>query len=70
MKEKVKAALDKIRPNLVGGNVILEDVTDFIVKLKLQLPSCGATMTRELLEETVEDLLLAELPEIKQVIVE
>jgi Fe-S cluster biogenesis protein NfuA len=43
MKEKVEAALAKIRPMLQrdGGDIQLIDVTDGIVKVKLQ-GACGS----------------------------
>ncbi len=69
MRQKVEAALAKIRPSLQadGGDIQLVDVTDGIVKVRLT-GACGtcpmATMT---LKAGVEKALKDEIPEIKWV---
>ncbi len=71
MKEKVKAALDKIRPALQadGGDVELVDVDEAngIVKVRLT-GACGgcpfATMT---LKNGIEETLKQEIPEVQEV---
>lgn len=71
MREKVEAALDKIRPMLKadGGNVDLVEVTDAgVVKLKLT-GSCGCCpMSQMTLKMGIERLLKEEIPEVKEVI--
>ena len=67
MIERVKQALEKVRPYLSGADVALMDVKDGVVKIKLLLSSCGGTMSDDMLLEIVEDILMAELPEIKEV---
>jgi len=71
MKEKVEAALEKIRPMLMadGGNVDLVEVTDDgVVKLKLT-GSCGCCpMSQMTLKMGIERLLKEEVPEVKEVI--
>ena len=70
LKEKVEAALDKIRPVLVrdGGNVELIDVTDDgIVKVKLQGACHGCPMSQLTLKSGIERMVLKEVPEIKAV---
>ncbi|MBI5144825.1 MAG: NifU family protein [Candidatus Omnitrophica bacterium] len=71
MKEKVEAALEKIRPMLRadGGNVDLVEVTDDgVVKLKLT-GSCGCCpMSQMTLKMGIEKLLKEEVPEVKEVI--
>jgi Fe-S cluster biogenesis protein NfuA len=71
MKEKVEAALEKIRPMLMadGGNVDLVEVTnDGVVKLKLT-GTCGCCpMSQMTLKMGIERLLKEEVPEIKEVI--
>ena len=70
MRDKVEAALDKIRPNLMadGGDVQLVDVKEGVVTVRL-LGACGgcpmATMT---LREGIERKLKEELPEVKKVV--
>ena len=68
MKERVQEALVKIRTMISNADVALVDVNDGIVKVELLMSSCGAPMTFDLLQESVEDLLKAEIPEIKEVI--
>jgi Fe-S cluster biogenesis protein NfuA len=69
MREKVEAALKKIRPALQadGGDVELIDVNDGVVKVKLT-GACGtcpmATMT---LKAGVERIVKEEVPEVKEV---
>ncbi|MCK9603069.1 MAG: NifU family protein [Candidatus Omnitrophica bacterium] len=71
MKEKVEAALNKVRPMLMadGGNVDLVEVTsDGVVKLKLT-GSCGCCpMSQMTLKMGIERILKQEVPEIKEVI--
>ena len=70
MKEKVEAALGKVRPFLQrdGGDVELVEVTDdgiVRVRLKGACAGCpGATMT---LKNAIEDTLKQEIPEVKSV---
>jgi len=70
MRDKVEAALDKIRPNLMadGGDVQLVDVKEGVVTVRL-LGACGgcpmATMT---LRQGIERKLKEEVPEVKEVV--
>jgi Fe-S cluster biogenesis protein NfuA len=70
MKEKVLAALEKVRPMLQadGGNVELVEVTaDGVVKLKLT-GSCGCCpMSQMTLKMGIERILKQEVPGIKEV---
>lgn len=71
MKEKVEAALNKIRPMLQadGGSVELIDVSpDGIVKVKLT-GACGSCpMSQMTLKMGVEKIIKQEVPEVKEVI--
>lgn len=70
MKEKVEAALAKIRPMLQrdGGDIQLIDVADGIVKVKLQ-GACGSCpMSAMTLKMGVERQLKQEVPEVKEVV--
>ncbi|WP_227764397.1 NifU family protein [Zhaonella formicivorans] len=71
MKEKVQAALDKIRPSLQadGGDVELVDVTgDGVVKVKLK-GACGSCpMALMTLKNGVERVVKSEVPEVKEVV--
>jgi len=70
LREKVEAALEKVRPALLadGGDVELIDVKDGVVTLRL-IGACGgcpmATMT---LRGGIERVLREEVPEVKQVV--
>ena len=69
MKEKVQAALDKIRPMLQadGGDVELVDVVDGIVKVRLQGACKGCPMSQMTLRNGIERVLKQQIPEIKAV---
>ncbi|MDD5773658.1 MAG: NifU family protein [bacterium] len=71
MKEKVEAALNKIRPMLKadGGDIELVEVTsDGKVKVKLT-GACGCCpMSQMTLKNGVEKILKKEVPSVKEVI--
>jgi len=71
MKEKIEAALNKIRPALIadGGNVELVDVdASGVVKVKLTGACGGCPMSQMTLKMGIERILKKEIPEIKEVI--
>ncbi len=70
MKEKVEAALDKIRPALRadGGDVELVDVKDGVITVRLT-GACGSCpMSTMTLRMGVERVIKEEVPEIKELI--
>ncbi len=69
MKEKVEAALEKIRPSLQadGGDVEFVDYEDGVVKVRLQGACCGCPMSQMTLKNGIERLLKEEVPEIASV---
>jgi len=71
MKERIEAALEKIRPNLKadGGDVELVEVTpEGVVKVKLK-GACGCCpMSQMTLKMGIERLLKQAVPEIKEVV--
>ncbi|MCF8037935.1 MAG: NifU family protein [Desulfohalobiaceae bacterium] len=70
MKEKVEAALDKIRPQLQadGGNVeLVEASDDGIVRVRLQGACAGCPMSQMTLKNGIERVLKQEVPEVKAV---
>ena len=71
MKDKIEAALKKIRPMLQadGGDIELVDVSkDGVVKVKLT-GACGCCpMSQMTLKNAVEQKLKKEVPGIKEVI--
>ncbi|MBI4711906.1 MAG: NifU family protein [Planctomycetes bacterium] len=69
MKDKVEAALNKIRPFLAadGGNVELVDIKDGVVSVRLT-GTCGCCpMSQMTLKSSVEQVLKKEVPEVKSV---
>ena len=70
MKEKVEAALEKIRPALQadGGDVELVDVNDGVVSLKLTGACSGCPMATMTLKMGIERVLAQEVPEVKEVV--
>ena len=70
MKEKVEAALAKVRPSLQadGGDVEFVDVNDGVVKLKLKGACAGCPMATMTLRNGIERILKEQVPEIKEVI--
>ena len=70
MKEKIEAALNKLRPGLQadGGDIELVDVTDEgIVKVRLKGACAGCPMSQMTLANYVEQSLKKEVPEVKKV---
>ena len=68
---RVNKALDKVRPYLEadGGNISLEEITDdFVVKVKLLGACVGCPFSYQTLKAGVEQALLKELPELKEVV--
>lgn len=71
MRERVQAALDKIRPALQadGGDVELVDVSeDGVVTVALQGACRGCPMSQITLANGVERVLKEEIPEIQRVV--
>jgi Fe-S cluster biogenesis protein NfuA len=70
MKEKVEAALAKVRPMLLadGGDVQLVDVTDGVVKVKLTGACGGCPMATMTLKGGIERALKEEVPDVKEVV--
>jgi len=70
MKERVEAALNKIRPALQadGGDVEFVDVTDGVVKVRLTGACGGCPMSQMTLKMGIERHLKREVPEVKEVV--
>ena len=69
MLEKVKEALNKIRPMLKadGGDVELVDVEDGVVKVRLQGACAGCPMSMMTLKNGIEKMLKEEVPGVTSV---
>lgn len=70
MREKVEAALTRIRPALRadGGDVELVDVREGVVSLRLTGACGGCPMATMTLRNGIERSLRAEVPEVKEVL--
>jgi Fe-S cluster biogenesis protein NfuA len=70
MRERVEAALAKIRPALLadGGDVKLVDVSEGVVKLKLTGACGGCPMATMTLKGGIERILKEQVPGVKEVI--
>jgi len=70
MREKVEAALAKIRPQLMadGGDVELVDVTNGKVKVKLTGACHGCPMAAMTLKKGVERVIKESVPEVVEVV--
>ena len=70
MKEKVQAAIEKIRPMLKadGGDVELIDVSDSgVVQVRLQGACSGCPMSQMTLKNGIERIIKQEVPEVTAV---
>ena len=70
MREKVEAALDRIRPALQadGGGVELVDIKDGVVSVRLTGGCGGCPMATVTLKNGIERVLMQEVPEVKEVV--
>lgn len=69
LRDRVEAALDRLRPALVadGGDVELVDVVDGVVKVRLTGACGGCPMSQMTLKMGIERQLRKDVPEIKSV---
>lgn len=70
MKERVEAAINKIRPMLQadGGNVELVSVShEGVVQVRLQGACAGCPMSQMTLKNGIEKIIKKEVPEVKTV---
>jgi Fe-S cluster biogenesis protein NfuA len=70
MRDKIKAALEQVRPALLadGGDVQLIDVKDGVVILKLTGACSGCPMATMTLKGGIERVLKEQVPEVKEVV--
>ena len=69
MREKVEAAINKIKPMLQadGGDVELVDVKDGVVTVRLRGACAGCPMSQMTLKQGIERMLKQEVPEVVSV---
>ena len=70
MREKVEAALAKIRPMLErdGGSVELISVDGTVVKVRLTGACRGCPMSQMTLKSGIERIVMQEVPEVTEVV--
>jgi len=68
MREKVEAALSKIRSTLRGADVVLIDVSDGIVTVEIVSPFCVSGVPKDIAFEIIEEQLKELVPEVKEVV--
>jgi Fe-S cluster biogenesis protein NfuA len=70
MREKVQAALERVRPVLLadGGDVQLIDVKDGVVTLRLTGACGGCPMATMTLKGGIEQVLKEQVPGVKEVV--
>jgi Fe-S cluster biogenesis protein NfuA len=68
IKERVKKALDRVRPYLQSDGGEIEITDDLSVKVKLTGACHGCPYSMQTLQAGVEQAIMKEVPEIKRVI--
>ena len=70
MREKIEAAIDRIRPALQaeGGDVELVEVKDGMVSVRLTGACGGCPMSTITLVNGIERIIREEVPEVKEVV--
>jgi Fe-S cluster biogenesis protein NfuA len=71
LKDRINSALDKLRPYLEadGGGITLEEITDeYVVQVRLHGACEGCPFSFQTLKAGVEQALITEIPEIKEVV--
>ena len=70
MREKIEAAINRVRPALQadGGDVELVEVKDGVVSVRLTGACGGCPMATMTLRNGIERIIKAEVPEVKEVV--
>ena len=66
--DKVERVIDKVRPALGVNIVELVEVSDGVVKVQVIPSSCSAGIAEETVIVLLEEQIMDELPEIKEVV--
>ncbi len=69
LKERVSVVIDKVKPTLEadGGGIELVDVVDNVVLVNLTGACHGCPMSQMTIKNYVEQTIIKEIPEIKEV---
>ena len=70
MREKIEAAIDRVRPALQadGGDVELIEVNEGVVSVRLTGACGGCPMATMTLRNGIERIIKEEVPEVKEVV--
>lgn len=70
MREKIEAAIGRVRPALQadGGDVELIEVNDGVVSVRLTGACGGCPMATMTLKNGIERIIREEVPEVKEVV--
>ena len=70
MREKIEAAIDRVRPALQadGGDVELVEVKDGVVSVRLTGACGGCPMATMTLKNGIERTIREEVPDVKEVV--
>lgn len=70
MREKIEAAINRMRPALQadGGDVELVEVNDGVVSVRLTGACGGCPMATMTLKNGIERIIREEVPEVKEVV--
>ena len=70
MREKIEAAIGRVRPALQadGGDVELVEVKDGVVSVRLTGACGGCPMATMTLKNGIERIIREEVPEVKEVV--
>jgi Fe-S cluster biogenesis protein NfuA len=70
MREKIEAAINRVRPALQadGGDVELVEVKDGVVSVRLTGACGGCPMATMTLKNGIERIIREEVPEVKEVV--
>jgi Fe-S cluster biogenesis protein NfuA len=70
MRQKIEAAIDRVRPALQadGGDVELVEVKDGVVSVRLTGACGGCPMATMTLKNGIESIIREEVPEVKEVV--
>ncbi len=72
MKNKIQKIIEKVQPyiQMHGGGVVLLDIKDGIVKLKVTGACVNCAMSDITFNEMLGGMIKEEVPEIKEIIIE
>lgn len=72
MHEKVEKIIEKVRPyiQMHGGDVVLLEVKDNVVKIKVSGACVGCQMHDETFNGILGGMIKEEVPEVKEILIE